>query len=39
MKVPDEEKLRWLEEMLEFNQIALDEKSKRIMEMLRKGEV
>jgi gluconate kinase len=38
MKLSDEDKLRWLEEINEFTQAVLGEKEKRFREILRAGE-
>ena len=38
IKLSDEDKLRWLEEINEFTQAALSEKEKRFREILRAGE-
>lgn len=39
MKLPPEIKLHRLESMLRFNEQALDEKTKKIRETFRKGEI
>lgn len=39
MKLPDEEKLKWLEEALVFTEMFSDEESKRVREAFRKGEI
>ena len=39
MKLSDEDKLNWLEEINAFNDIALTEKQKGIRENLRNGEI
>ena len=39
MKVPIEQKFKWLEEINRFNEMVMDEKTKKIREMFRKGEI
>ncbi|MBF0499575.1 MAG: hypothetical protein HQM09_05555 [Candidatus Riflebacteria bacterium] len=39
MKLSDEEKLKWLEEINEFNALALGKKEKEIREKLRRAEI
>ena len=39
MKLPVEDKLRWLHEIQQFNELVMDEKAKKIREKLRKAEV
>ncbi len=39
MKVPASEKLKWLEEVRQFNEMFMTEKAKKIRELLRKGEI
>jgi hypothetical protein len=39
MKLSTEDKLRWLEEINEFNRIALDDRAKEIREKLRAAEI
>ena len=39
MKLPTEQKLKWLEEIRQFNELVMDDKTKQIREKLRKAEV
>lgn len=39
MKLSVEQKFKWLDEINRFNELVMDEKTKRIREKLRKGEV
>jgi hypothetical protein len=39
IKVPIEKKFQWLEEINRFNELVMDEKTKRIREKLRRAEV
>jgi hypothetical protein len=39
MKLSTEDKLRWLEEINEFNRIVLDDRAKEIREKLRAAEI
>lgn len=39
LKLSTEDKLKWLEEINEFNRIALDDQQKEVIERLRAGEI
>jgi len=39
MKLSTEQKLKWLDEINKFNQLALTDKEKEIMEKFRKAEI
>ncbi|MCX7735961.1 MAG: hypothetical protein N2319_04550 [Candidatus Kapabacteria bacterium] len=39
MKLTAEEKLRWLEEVRQFNLLVMDDKAKEIREKFRKAEI
>jgi hypothetical protein len=39
MKLPIEQKFKWLEELRQFNEMVMDEKTKQIREMFRRGEI
>jgi len=39
MKLPIEQKFKWLDEINRFNELVMDEKTKIIREKFRKGEI
>lgn len=39
MKLSIEQKFKWLDEINRFNELVMDDKTKKIREKLRKGEV
>lgn len=39
MKLPPLDKLKWLDELARFNELALSPEAKKIREMFRRGEI